>query len=509
MPAEKASISMGLGPGVVMAALSFQELQARLSADVEDVSSGSHPWDVLVVPSLNLDAKQIALVTGAHHYEERQLFELIRLRQPRARMVFVTSKLLPELVVDAVLELLPGVPISHARQRLKLFDTDDASPRPLAAKLLERPRLLQRIRDSLHPDRSFISCFNVGQLEHDLSEALQLPLLGSDPALSYWGSKAGSRELFQRCGLNHPDGSELVHSFHDLVEAAVALVQRNPQLQRLVVKLNEGFSGEGNAPLDLQALKLEQNSAFEQFQKLEQALAQLAMPAADWQELLKAQGGLVEAWLSGGEELRSPSVQGKIHPGGQVEVLSTHEQHLGGPTGQTYLGCQFPAHQAYRLELQRWGHAVGQQLAQLGALDHFSVDGLARRFGEQWDLQAIEVNLRKGGTTHPMQALRYLSNGALDQQTGEFLSPQGSALHYRATDNFTDTRLQGLLPMDLIDLVAGAGMHYDPVSESGSVFHLLGCLSEHGKLGMTCIGRSAEQAEQVFQRTQARLLQQS
>jgi len=175
---------MGLGPGVVMAALSFQELQARLTADVEDVSSGSHPWDVLVVPSLNLDAKQIALVTGAHHYEERQLFELIRLRQPRARMVFVPSKLLPELVVDAVLELLPGVPISHARQRLKLFDTDDASPRPLAAKLLERPRLLQRIRDSLHPERSFISCFNVGQLEHDLSQALQLPLLGSDPALS-------------------------------------------------------------------------------------------------------------------------------------------------------------------------------------------------------------------------------------------------------------------------------------------------------------------------------------
>ena len=42
--------------------------------------------------------------------------------------------------------------------------------------------------------------------------------------------------------------------------------------------------------------------------------------------------------------------------------------------------------------------------------------------------------------------------------------------------------------MDLIDLVAGAGLHYDALGESGSVFHLLGCLSEHGKLGMTCIG---------------------
>ena len=216
-----------------MAPLSFAELQQRLSADVDNTDGSAAPWDVLVVPSLNLDAQQIALVQGVHHYEERQLFELIRLRQPKARMVFVTSKLLPELVVDAVLELLPGVPISHARQRLKLFDTDDASPRPLAAKLLERPRLLQRIRQVLNTDRSYISCFNVGELERQLSETLQVPLLGTDPEMAYWGSKAGSRELFSRCGLSHPDGSALVHSFSDLVEACAELVERQCELQRL------------------------------------------------------------------------------------------------------------------------------------------------------------------------------------------------------------------------------------------------------------------------------------
>jgi hypothetical protein len=472
-----------------MTTLSFAELQQRLSADVEDVEASAAPWDVLVVPSLNLDAQQIALVQGVHHYEERQLFELIRLRQPQARMVFVTSKLLPELVVDAVLELLPGVPISHARHRLKLFDTDDASPRPLAAKLIERPRLLQRIRQALNSERSYISCFNVGDLERQLSETLQVPLLGTDPALAYWGSKAGSRELFTRCGLAHPDGSPLVHSFSELVEACAELVERQPNLQKAVVKLNEGFSGEGNAPLALD--RLERSSGTALRNQLNERLEQLAMPAAGWQELLVNQGALVEAWLSGGDVLSSPSVQGMIHPGGHVEVLSTHEQLLGGTSGQTYLGCQFPARSSYRRELQRWG---------------FSVDGLARRFGDTWDLQAIEVNLRKGGTTHPMQALRYLSNGHLCQDSGCFLSPTGSELHYKATDNLTDPRLRGLLPMDLIDLVAGAGLHYDALGESGSVFHLLGCLSEHGKLGMTCIGRSAEEAEQVYARTKARLL---
>jgi hypothetical protein len=80
-------------------------------------------------------------------------------------------------------------------------------------------------------------------------------------------------------------------------------------------------------------------------------------------------------------------------------------------------------------------------------------------------------------------------------------------LHYIATDNFIDARLRGLLPVDLIDAVADAGLHFDALRESGSVFHLLGCLSEHGKLGMTCIGTSLEQAEKVYARTQARLLE--
>jgi hypothetical protein len=33
------------------------------------------------------------------------------------------------------------------------------------------------------------------------------------------------------------------------------------------------------------------------------------------------------------------------------------------------------------------------------------------------------------------------------------------------------------------------------------VFHLLGCLSEFGKLGMTCVGRSSSEAEAVYRGT--------
>ena len=512
-----------------MAPLSFRELQSCLQPQwSRDSTAKGLELDVLMVPSLSVDRSQIALVAGAHHYEERQLFSLMRLRNPGVRIVYATSKPLADLVVDAVLELLPGVPTSHARRRLHLVDTDDASDRPLTEKLLERPALLARIAELLRPGRSFINCYVVGPLEKQLSERLQIPLLGTDPALGYWGSKAGSRELFQRCGVPHPAGSPLVFNLDDLSEVTAELWESQPQLARCVVKLNEGFSGEGNAPLALAPLVLAEKNGAERRRCLRSALEHLPMPVANWLPLLAQQGALVEAWLEGGDELGSPSVQGIIHPldsslpianslpvaGSlqmprghvQVEVISSHEQILGGAHNQTYMGCRFPANPAYRRELMRHGQAVGAALAAAGALERYAVDFIARRHGSHWDLQAIEVNLRQGGTTHPYMALNAITAGQLDAATGLYLSPTGEPLHYQATDNLLHPRLRGLLPIDLIDIVAEAGLHYDQARLRGSVFHLLGCLSEYGKLGMTCIGRSAAEAAAVYAATERELL---
>src|SRR5262245_9297970 len=113
---------------------------------------------IVVVPSMDFDVSIPGSVMQA--YEERFLVLLLLLRQPRARLVYVTGQAIHPAVIDYYLDLMPGVIASHARRRLFLVSPLDASPRPLAQKLLERPRLLEKIRSLvLDPDRAHLVPF--------------------------------------------------------------------------------------------------------------------------------------------------------------------------------------------------------------------------------------------------------------------------------------------------------------------------------------------------------------
>lgn len=489
----------------------FRNLQRQLSDRWESIEEfESADYDIVVVPSVSLDERELLKVEGFLNYEERLLFSLIRLRNPRTRVIYVTSQPLAPIVIDYYLQLLPGIPFSHARDRLLLFSTYDSSAAPLTQKILDRPRLIERIRQALRLEKSFMICYNATHLERDLSLKLEVPLFASDPDLLYWGSKSGSREIFALSGVPYPDGSDRVLSAEDLAEAAAKLWERQPSLQRMVIKLNEGFSGEGNALLDLKPIQnMAPGSAShsERVAAISDRFPHLSFQAANetWTNFssrIPELGAIAEAFIEG-EEKRSPSVQARIIPGGYVEILSTHDQILGGSGGQIYLGCNFPADESYRLQLQDLGLKVGRKLAEKGALERFGVDFIAVRQPDrtgkaQWDIQAIEINLRKGGTTHPFMTLKFLTNGRYDIPTGSFYSRQGNPKYYIATDNLQKERYRGLLPSDLMDIIVQHHLHFDTTTETGTIFHLMGCLSEFGKLGLTCIGNSPQQAKEVY-----------
>lgn len=487
----------------------FKQLQAQLCdrwQEIETIETGHS--DILVIPSFSVDQQELQKIDGFLHYEERLLFSLIRLRDPKTRLIYVTSQPLPPIVIDYYLQLLPGIPFSHARDRLLLLPIYDQSLKPLSQKILERPRLLERIRHSMRPGCSYMICFNSTDLEREISVKLNIPLLAADPALLYLGTKSGSRQVFAECDIPHPDGSELVWTTEALVEAAVALWQRQPQLLRMVIKLNEGFSGEGNALLDLRPVR-KVETPDQRRNAIRDRLPHLTFesPTESWTHFcdrIPKLGAIVEAFIEG-DHKASPSVQGQITPNGDVEILSTHDQILGGPNQQIYLGCRFPAAEDYRLQLQQLGLKVGQNLAKKGVLERFGVDFVvAKRIlpngTTHWDVQAIEINLRKGGTTHPFMTLKLLTNGFYDMHSGLFFGQQGLPKYYVASDNLRQSTYQGLLPDDLMDIIARHHLHFETGSEMGTVFHLMGCLSEFGKVGLTSIANSPEQADTIYNR---------
>ena len=485
----------------------FRQLQLTLRDRWQSIEgSAKSNVDILVIPSLSLDQRELKKIEGCEHYEERLLFALIRLWNPRNRLIYVTSVPLHPSIIDYYLQLLPGIPFSHARNRLLLLSTYDASLKPLSQKILERPRLLNRIRKALRIDKSFMICYNSTDLEAELSLKLGVPLYAAAPDLQTWGTKSGSRQIFAESGVPHPDGSQLVWNHQDLAIAAAKLWERQPTLKRMVVKLNEGVSGEGNALLDLRPianLAPPNGTHTQRVASISDRFSHLSFQASQetWENFssrILELGAIVEAFVEG-EIKRSPSVQGRITPLGEVEILSTHDQILGGPDGQIYLGCRFPADESYRLQLQELGLKIGEKLAEKGALERYGVDFITvKQEDGTWNIQAIEINLRKGGTTHPFMTLKLLTNGRYNLQTGLFYSKQGRPKYYIATDNLQKEKYHGLLPNDLMDIIAHHRLHFDTGTETGTVFHLMGCLSQFGKLGLTSIGDSPEQAEAIY-----------
>ena len=481
----------------------FHDLQAQFSRSFRAIfNDPAAPRSVLIVPSLSLDQEVLARISGVHHYEERMLCLLLLLRMPRTRVIYVSSTPISETIIDYYLHLLPGVPSVHSRRRLTLVSCDDASPAPLTQKILERPRVLDHIRAAI-PDlaSAHMTCFAVTELERKLALTLCMPIYGCDPSLLYWGSKSGSRKIFREAEIDLPFGFEDLADADDVARALAELKGRKPAVERAVVKLNEGFSGEGNAVFDF--AEAPAGPALQPW--IRDSLPNLAFEARGmswelYQTKLRAMGGVVEEFIPGAVK-RSPSAQFRIDPVGGIEAVSTHDQVLGGATGQIFLGCRFPADHEYRLDIQARGARVARALADKGVLGRLGVDFISVKGRDGWRHLAIEVNLRKGGTTHPFLMLQYLTDGKYDPQTGEFLTPSGQPCCYYASDNIESERYRGLTPDDLVDISVLNGLHFHAGTSEGVAFHLIGALSEFGKLGVVCISRTLEQADKLYQST--------
>jgi hypothetical protein len=415
--------------------------------------------------------------------------------------------------VDYYLDLMPGVISSHARKRLFLLSPMEATSRPLSRKLLERPRLLEQVRTLIiDPDRAHLVPFMATWEDRELTMRIGIPMYGADPKDGWRGTKTAGRRLFAEVGIDHPFGREGLETREDVTAAIAEMRVEKPDLRYVVVKQNEGVSGFGNTVLDLESLPIPGTPTEERLIRrlLDSLHAESpGVTADDYFATFRTEGGIVEEMVIG-DEIRSPSVQLRITPLGQVELLSTHDQVLGGATSQVFLGSRFPADPGYAALISADARKVGERLAEHGVIGRFALDFVVARDSDgPWRSYAIELNLRKGGTTHPFLTLQFLTDGTYDADTGLFTAPNGVHKFYLASDHVEAPGLRAFTPHDVLDVALIRGLHFDQTRQIGSVFHMLSALPEHGRLGVTSVGDSPRDAQDRYDEVMAVMLEEA
>lgn len=471
----------------------FDAMQTRLvdllgSGSASDLERGT----LVVLPSITFPEEELRKIVGIQYYEERLLFLLLMLRRSGVRLVYVTSLRVEEPIVDYYLRFVP----SEARpgDRLYLVALWDQRPIALSSKLLENPAALERLR-ILGADRGCMLAFNVTDLERRISEVTGIPLYGCHPDLVSLGSKSGARRVAREAGVDVLAGAEDLHSLEEIEEGIDEIRSDRPEAGGVVIKLNEGFSGQGNAILQMADVASPLDDSDTTFCATEESWAsfgpKISEGGAVVEELLKTPGAV------------SPSVQMRIAPDRSFEIISTHDQILDGPDGHVYLGCRFPAEDSYRIKIQEEAVKIARVLAKEGVMGSFGIDFIvepASSSDAEPKVYLSEINLRLGGTTHPFLLAKFATGGIYNPDTGN-LEVEGRPKFYIATDNLKSESYVGLLPEQVIGALDEAGLGFDPMTTTGSALHLLGALKRFGKIGMTCIADSPDEAQKLYDLT--------
>ena len=296
-----------------------------------------------MLPSATFPVYLLTKITAIQHYEERMLFTALLLRQPARHLVYLSSLPIDESIVDYYLRVLPDP--ADARRRLAMVAVGQPGPEPLTHKLLGRREVVERVRGLVHGvGDAYVLPFNVTPAELRLADALDLPVFGPHPDLAVLGSKTGSRQVARRAGVAVPAGAEDLRSLEEVEAAIEAVRAERPTAVAVVIKLNNGFSGQGNAIVELDGPVSPLVSSKTTFCADDESWEAFA-------DRIGREGAIVEE-LVRGDGMSSPSVQMRIAPSGAPEVLSTHDQILGGVRNQVYLWCRFPTDRSYRLALQ-------------------------------------------------------------------------------------------------------------------------------------------------------------
>ncbi|XP_054128960.1 IQ domain-containing protein H [Melozone crissalis] len=420
----------------------------------------------------------------------------------------------------------------------------------LATVLKYSPRTLQRLQVLLQGRDAYM----VGGVPHldelAVADQLQVPLLGSEPAVAQLCStKSGSKRIFASAGVPTPPGEGDIHSREQLLRALSQLVLDNLEVQRWLFKVDDERAGDGTAFCDVIShlechpwIQREQQErgveAWRESQARELALvkisqelpgllAQHVQPVNEkrfptWEKFLQTfltQGGVIEAFPCSGS-VTNLTVDLLIEPSGELTLLASGEQlHAEGPLRSS--GTTIPQRSVDPGLLQALCLKVGEACKAKGVLGYFSVDFVAFTHPQtgQQQVWATDLDLGYSDQLALSQLLVYLTDGNVDCGSSILQAPlgakesQGQGVQHEGTkppapssprcavasSQLRHCGLSGISYSLLLHTCKAQGIGFDPQEKQGTVFVLYEDQKRHS-LGMITIGEDLQGVLLTFAR---------
>lgn len=495
----------------------FQKLQRRLKLN-KKLSNFNYRGErtFVVVSGMNSDKFNLSQVKGLDYYEERMLFFLFLLKYKKTKIIFVTSEGFNTDLFDYYIDLISNKKkeISDIKSRLIHVQVKNSKYLALTDKILNSKKALDTISDAIADKKTAVlRCYNPTAAERKLAVTLGIPLFGSKEKFDYVGTKSGSRKVFKLAELETIPGSGYLKNYSELVSAMARLMKDYPTYKRMVIKLDQGAAGRGNCIFETQkfleendieiSIKTDTEKIAQKIHKNFKGYCRFELDNETAEHYIKEFnkiGGIVELYINGKIKY-SPSVQLSISTAGIPIIVSTHEQILGGVENQKYLGCAFPALTDHRKLIIREAKKVAAWMAKKGMIGHFGIDFIVvkNKPEDKPRIHPIEINLRKGGTTHPFRIAYYLTRSKYNKLDGLLYNGK-TPIYYISRDFIVDERYKKLAPNELIDLVQNSKINFNKNTKQGVLVFMSGTIKEYGRFGAICISHSTEDAEIYFKK---------
>ncbi|NWV19206.1 IQCH protein, partial [Origma solitaria] len=327
----------------------------------------------------------------------------------------------------------------------------------LATLLKYSPRTMQRIRVLIQSRDAYV----VGGFPHQddlaVADVLQVPVLGSEPALAQlYSSKSGSRRIFASAGVPTPPGEGDIRSTEQLLRALSRLILDNVEVQRWLLKVDGARGGDGTACCDVGAhlecypwilrewhrhgaevwreSQARELALVKISQELPGLLAQHVQPVNEkrfptWEKFLQTfltQGGAIEAFpLSA--SVTNLTVDLLIEPTGEVTMVASGDQlHAEGSLRSS--GTTIPQRSVDPEVLRVLCWKIGEACKSKGVLGYFSVGFVAftrPQTGEQ-QVWATDLDLCYSDQLALTQLLLYMTDGNLECGSSRLQGPPAS-----------------------------------------------------------------------------------